>query len=395
MQKRILSGKIFKRGFTVVELLVVVVIIGILTAITVVSYSGIKERVIIASLQSDLTVVSKQINQFQLNDSKNKYPGSILDCPSPAAANLCLKASAGNSLVYSVNNAVSPKSYALGAYNTETKLSYRLTNDTIPIACPLGFVIVPGSATYNQKAFCIMKYEARNNGSNVPTSESSFAATLPWTNVSQLSAIAYSATTCDGCHLMTEAEYLTLAQNIASVPANWTQNVVGGTNNSLFAGHDDNAPATGPLIATSNDSDGWYGETNQGGVQRRTFVLTNGETIWDIPGNVWEWTSGQATTGIPGNSSDASYTWHEWKDINVQATYSNLPNPNPAFGTPAASTWTWVNRVGGLLSNANDTSLQGILRGGKYNDNGGAGLWFMQFNGVSVSQADIGFRVAK
>lgn len=44
----------FRNGFTIVELLIVVVIVGILASITVVSYNGITGRANDASLQSDL-----------------------------------------------------------------------------------------------------------------------------------------------------------------------------------------------------------------------------------------------------------------------------------------------------------------------------------------------------
>ncbi|MFZ2125427.1 MAG: prepilin-type N-terminal cleavage/methylation domain-containing protein, partial [Candidatus Saccharimonadales bacterium] len=43
-----------KPGFTIVELLVVIVVIGILAAITIVSYAGISQRAVAVSLQSDL-----------------------------------------------------------------------------------------------------------------------------------------------------------------------------------------------------------------------------------------------------------------------------------------------------------------------------------------------------
>ena len=46
------------KGFTIVELLVVIVVIGILAAITIISYTGISQRATIASLQSDLSAAS-------------------------------------------------------------------------------------------------------------------------------------------------------------------------------------------------------------------------------------------------------------------------------------------------------------------------------------------------
>lgn len=42
-------------AFTIVELLIVIVIIGILAAITIVSYSGLTQKATTAALQSDLT----------------------------------------------------------------------------------------------------------------------------------------------------------------------------------------------------------------------------------------------------------------------------------------------------------------------------------------------------
>lgn len=42
-------------AFTIVELLVVIVIIGILAAITIVSYSNVSQKAMNAAIQSDLT----------------------------------------------------------------------------------------------------------------------------------------------------------------------------------------------------------------------------------------------------------------------------------------------------------------------------------------------------
>jgi len=55
-------------AFTIVELLVVIVVIGILATITVVSYSGITNRAVIANVQSDLSNASKKLKIYQLND---------------------------------------------------------------------------------------------------------------------------------------------------------------------------------------------------------------------------------------------------------------------------------------------------------------------------------------
>ncbi|HZJ34479.1 MAG TPA: prepilin-type N-terminal cleavage/methylation domain-containing protein, partial [Candidatus Angelobacter sp.] len=42
------------KGFTIVELLVAIVIIGILATLTIISYIGIQQKAIVASINSDL-----------------------------------------------------------------------------------------------------------------------------------------------------------------------------------------------------------------------------------------------------------------------------------------------------------------------------------------------------
>ena len=50
-------------GFTIVELLIVIVVIAILAAITIVAYTGIQERAKISALQSELSSVRKRIHR--------------------------------------------------------------------------------------------------------------------------------------------------------------------------------------------------------------------------------------------------------------------------------------------------------------------------------------------
>lgn len=52
-------------GFTIVELLIVIVIIGILAAITIVAYNGIQNRARETSLKSDLTNIAKQLELYR------------------------------------------------------------------------------------------------------------------------------------------------------------------------------------------------------------------------------------------------------------------------------------------------------------------------------------------
>lgn len=66
-----------QQGFTIVELLVVIVVIGILAAITVVAYNGISQRAAYAEMQSDFNTLQKGIAMYKAEH--DEYPDST-DC---------------------------------------------------------------------------------------------------------------------------------------------------------------------------------------------------------------------------------------------------------------------------------------------------------------------------
>lgn len=103
-------------GFTIVELLVVIVVIGILAAIAIVSCTGISQKAIVASLQSDLKSGSDQLKIYQVTNSK--FPGSVTDCPSPALANTRVKLRGQNYVdSYTVDNNTNPQTFVLTIKN--------------------------------------------------------------------------------------------------------------------------------------------------------------------------------------------------------------------------------------------------------------------------------------
>lgn len=54
-------------GFTIVELLIVIVVIGILAAITIVAYNGIQNRANDAAVQSDVAALVKKIKLLEVD----------------------------------------------------------------------------------------------------------------------------------------------------------------------------------------------------------------------------------------------------------------------------------------------------------------------------------------
>lgn len=107
------------KGFTIVELLIVIVVIGILAAITIVAYNGISARATVASMSADLGNSSKQLKLYQVDNSA--YPTGI-DCGTiPAANTICLKSSSNTTYAFTQNNTTNPQTFCLTATNGVTK----------------------------------------------------------------------------------------------------------------------------------------------------------------------------------------------------------------------------------------------------------------------------------
>lgn len=262
-------------------------------------------------------------------------------------------------------------------------------DDIVADSCPSGFIAVPGDKEYNTKDFCVMKYEAKSlNGIAVSVSNDK-----PWTDVSQGMAMNLSKNSCNGCHLITEDEWLTIAKNLLSVSSNWSSSKVG--NGYIYSGHSNNKP-TGLLEASLDDNYGYIGVENSGpDSQRRTLKLTNGQVIWDFSGNASEWTSGTATGGQPGSVLDESnYTWKEWSGISIIGKLNTKPTPN--YDTLATSYFDSQHGIGKLYSNAKEDQLRAFIRGGSYTSGDSGGILSLDLSHIpDYHEAMIGFRVAK
>lgn len=64
-----------QKGFTIVELLIVVVVIAILAAITIVTFNGINNRAIESSIQTELRQVSNKVGTYYAE--KGSYPSNL------------------------------------------------------------------------------------------------------------------------------------------------------------------------------------------------------------------------------------------------------------------------------------------------------------------------------
>jgi len=305
-----------------------------------------------------------------------------IDAPANSGIGSSLKVIGTTQLVRTSTNTV---------WRTYDQVAYLQIETQRAIACPDGFVSVPGSTTYGTSDFCLGKYESKNVGGRA----GSQASGTPYSSISQTDAYTAAQQACDGCHLVTQAEWLTVAQNVMGVASNWSGGSVGS--GYIYNGHVNSNPAS-PLDASSDDTDGLYGITGGTGNgpqynNRRTLTLSNGEIVWDLSGNLWEWTDGTVSGGQPGLTG---YAWREW-NTGSMATGTFTPNSFPATANAAASGWTsTANGIGKLYSNSTDATLKGIERGGQMNSGNNGGIYTLNFNDIpGTSNASLGFRIAR
>lgn len=117
------------KGFTIVELLIVISVIGILAAIVIVSYTGITARANDSAVQSDLDAIAGLLESYKTDsDNSDKFPDTTA-----GLTTLGIKASRGSyrtdiaaNFIYCVDTA--RQSFALVA-ESKSKNIFMITED--------------------------------------------------------------------------------------------------------------------------------------------------------------------------------------------------------------------------------------------------------------------------
>lgn len=66
-----------RSGFTIIELLIVIVVIGILAAITIVAYNGVQQRARVSAVSSALAQATKKLALYQVDNSGYPSTGNL------------------------------------------------------------------------------------------------------------------------------------------------------------------------------------------------------------------------------------------------------------------------------------------------------------------------------
>ena len=256
------------------------------------------------------------------------------------------------------------------------------------------WVLVPGDPDFGTGgAFYVMKYEAKAwdtdggvdavvadggyssgagwAGTNSQTryEARSVADGRPWVYIAQNHSTNFDAQ--EACaalgsdyHLINNNEWMTIARNVTQVDSNWTNGVVG--DGALFRGN-------------SNSGASLDGSDPLTGINTRTLTLDNGNVVWDLAGNVWNWTDDIQSTAI-----NTTGGWVEWNHINVTA--GAIDTYGPSNGYLSAQGMGQI--YGGAISNA-------FLRGGRWDNGANAGVFAFSLGvGPTGQYGNLGFRCA-
>jgi len=251
--------------------------------------------------------------------------------------------------------------------------------------CPTNFIPVPfNNAVGTTANFCVSKYEMKCNGtcSGAPISA---AAGLPWVSITQTNAKSACAAMGAQYHLITNAEWMTIARSIEATTTNWSTGTV--SSGSLNRGHSDNVPPNTLAAAADSDPCSGTGDTCSATVhhvQRRTHALANGQVIWDFAGNAKEFIDWFLLTDRAGSVS----------------SYVEVNAPTPTTSMPAntfKSNDTGLLATNGIGMYWRDT--QGVngyaMRGGHFSNDTNGGIYNLDFEpSSSYTNPQVGFRCA-
>jgi len=369
-----------------------------------------------------------------------KYSIGLHDTNIPMDNNISFTQGQTKDLNLGIINSTSTIKLYLSDGNIITKTATNTNNGPASGDCPTGFIPVPGNSIYNtisgtylnKKGFCVAKYEMKidvnDDGIGDEVSTCQYSTRRIWNNatpscnynpgsrevVSSYSGYALgninTATARAACssmggnyHLITNNEWMTLARNIEIVPSNWSGGSIGS--GYIYSGHNDTAPGY-VLNADTNDLNGYYLTGQITGNQKRTLTLTNGSVIWDLAGNIWEYTDNQVTrenqpdgftnSHVPDNTANFfNYSFTTVGGISKYITDKNLGDTTFKYNDlflASSSLYNVNHGVGTIYTYSwyTTSTSSSFTRGGYYGSVSYAGILGLSLQNTSTTSVIYG-----
>lgn len=112
-----------KNGFTIVELLIVIVVIAILAVITVVAYNGVTNRANQSAVQNELATVSKRLATYKIQNGSEQYPATLADAGlTSLSSTMTYYPNVSTSKDYCVTGTLSNQTYYISSRMTSPQL---------------------------------------------------------------------------------------------------------------------------------------------------------------------------------------------------------------------------------------------------------------------------------
>jgi flagellin-like protein len=395
-------GTIFGKSKKAISPVVATALLLVVAVVSVVGFSGWFETFSSSTFidietqttgQSSVTVEGLIGEKLYLNSKSNVSISSIkindIDCNINSSVNGldnfnisdCIQNVSGAANIIVITNSGIFESYKFISGSSSSQLSVPAVLDCSTLNGG-DWIPVPALAPFTSSPFCVMKYEAKDDLSgNCATGDTtgcpnSSATSPPWTSINQTDAKIECESLNTGTgnyHLITNAEWMSIARNVEQQDNNWNSTSVGvgslkqGNNGVDLPGVSYNG--AGP----ENSSDG----VNETG----SFVLSNGEVIWDLSGNVLEWNND--TLNMHADFIDGSDTDGYW-DTQTNATFRLNAGPsNPTWGESEGM---------GIVYDSN-VMTNSFLRGGRWAAGADAGAFALHLNsGPSLVGTTVGLR---
>lgn len=109
------------RGFTIVELLIVIIVIAILATITIVSYNGLQQRAYSTTLKADFSHITQKAELYRISSTNDSYPESLAEM---TTAGFQFSKGSYNAALWCYDNATTTTKWAIVADSKDGKTYY-------------------------------------------------------------------------------------------------------------------------------------------------------------------------------------------------------------------------------------------------------------------------------